>query len=57
MQLNPPNKNIFIVSIILVVFAAMAYNVPQLRLSNDAAFWMAILGYVVLCVGLVIKKA
>jgi hypothetical protein len=54
MQLNAPTQVVFIISLILAVLALIGYFVA-IPFVTAYAFWLAIIGYIVLAAGCVMK--
>jgi hypothetical protein len=55
MNLNAPTQVIFILSLIIAVLALIGFFVPTIPYISAYAFWLAIIGYVVLAAGCVMK--
>jgi hypothetical protein len=54
MQLSAPTQVVFIISLILAVLALIGYFVA-IPFVTAYAFWLAIIGYVVLAAGCLMK--
>ncbi len=54
MQLTPPTKNVFYISVVLVVLAVIASFV-EIPFVTANAFWVAVVGYVLLALGNAMK--
>jgi len=52
MRLNPPTKNVFWISVIIAVAALIFYFVPAV---SAYAFWVLVIGYVLLALGNTLK--
>ena len=55
MRLNAPTQVVFFISLILVVLALIGLFVPGTPFISAYAFWLAIIGYVVLAAGCIMK--
>jgi hypothetical protein len=55
MQLSAPTQIVFIISIILVALALIGQFVPTVPFIAAYKFWLAIVGYVVLAAGCLMK--
>jgi hypothetical protein len=54
MQLSAPTQVVFIISLILVVLALLGYFLA-IPFVTAYAFWLAIIGYIVLAAGCLLK--
>jgi cytochrome c oxidase subunit IV len=54
MQLTPPKKIVFYISLLLAVLALVGYFV-DLPFVSDYTFWFAIVGYALLAAGNAVK--
>ena len=55
MKLTPPKKMTFWVSVLLAVLGVIGYFVPSIPVLRQYDFWLLLIGYVVLFLGLVLK--
>ena len=54
MQLTPPTKNVFYVSVLLAVLGLLGF-LDVIGALSDYAFWLAFVGYVLLALGNTMK--
>ena len=55
MRLSAPTQVVFIISLILFVLALLGQFVPTIPIVAAYKFWIAIVGYVVLAAGVMMK--
>ena len=55
MRLNPPTKNVFYISVILVIVGLLAELGILLGALSGFAFWIVLVGYVLLALGNTLK--
>ncbi|MEX2128890.1 MAG: hypothetical protein WD871_11725 [Xanthobacteraceae bacterium] len=55
MNLNAPTQIVFIISLIIAVLALIGHFVPTIPYVSSYSFWLAIIGYVVLAAGCMMK--
>jgi hypothetical protein len=55
MRLNAPTQVVFFISLILVILALIGLFVPGTPFLSPYAFWIAIVGYIVLAAGCLMK--
>ena len=52
MKINPPTKNVFYISAILAVASIVMFFIPSVK---DYAFFVALIGYILLFLGNTLK--
>ena len=55
MKLNAPTQVVFVISVVLVLLALIGQFVPTAPVVAAYKFWLAIVGYVVLAAGCMMK--
>ena len=55
MQLTPPKRIVFYISLLLAVLALVGYFVDDLPLISEYEFWFALVAYVLLAAGNALK--
>ena len=55
MRLNAPSKLFFLISLVLVILAIVSIYVVSIPFVTANAFWVAVVGYIVLAVACVMK--
>lgn len=55
MRLNAPSKLFFLISLVLVILAIVSIYVVSIPFITANAFWVAVVGYIVLAVACVMK--
>lgn len=55
MNLNAPSQTLFIVAVVIAVLALLGAIIPSIPLISAYAFWVLLLGFIVLAVGVMMK--
>lgn len=55
MRLTPPKKIVFWISVVLAVLGLVAFFVPALQFFAGIHFWLVLVAYVLLVLGLILK--
>lgn len=55
MNLSAPSQAVFLIAVVIAVLAVIGALVPTLPVIGAYAFWVAILGFVVLAGGVLMK--
>ena len=57
MNLNAPSQVVFIIAVIIAILAVIGYFAPTVPVLGAYAFWIAILAFIVLAGGVLMKSA
>lgn len=55
MNLNAPSQVVFWIALIIAIIAIIGFFVPTVPVIGQYAFWVAILGFIVLAGGVLMK--
>jgi len=55
MTLNAPKQIVFIIAVVLAVLALLGVLVPSIPLLGAYAFWILLIGFIVLAGGVMMK--
>jgi hypothetical protein len=55
MTLNAPKQIVFIIAVVLAVLALIGFLVPTVPLLGGYAFWILLIGFIVLAGGVLMK--
>lgn len=56
MTLNAPSQVMFLISLVLAVLGLIGYLVPTIPVISIYPFWFALIGYIVLAAGTLMKS-
>ena len=57
MNLNAPSQVVFIIAVIIAILAVIGFFAPTVPVLGAYAFWIAILAFIVLAGGVLMKSA